>query len=278
MFSARSRSGWPGALDLSRVFDRPPAVLARARKERGLLFERDRHGRADEREAKGVERGDEGLELPSEHAHRERYVESVEAQRLEVRVVEGRREGVRDDASEEPEEPGHLSRPGHAVDLREVAGQELPRRRLATGKKGAVRERRAKIRGERAGGDAGLSHAEGRETPVPVRGLKLEEAAGIAGIVCRRDEFHEPRRRRSHPFDEGAHVGRDALRVMERENFLGRGNAGGLVPAVAAELDVDQFKPGIQSLRKQPLRLPCAAPEGTAFGCGTDRRDECSSF
>jgi hypothetical protein len=111
-----------------------------------------------------------------------------------------------------------------------------------------------------------------------VRGLELEEAAGIAGIVRRRDDFHEPGRRREHPGDEGAHVGGDALRVMERENFLGRGNAGGLVPAVAAELHVDEFKPGIQSLRKQPLRLSCLAPKGPAFGCGTDRRNECSSF
>ncbi len=185
--------------------DRPLAVLVRARKERGLLLERDRHGRADERESEGVERGDEGFELPPERAHRERYVERVEAERLEVRVVEGGREGVRDDTSQEPEEPGHLSRPGHAVDLREVAGEELPRRRGAPGKKRAIRERRAEIRRERAGCDAGLSHAEGRETPVPVGGLKLEEAAGIAGIVRRRDEFHEPGRRREHPGDERAH-------------------------------------------------------------------------
>ena len=186
-----------GARPQQRV-DRPLAVLGRARKERGLLLERDRHGRADEREAEGVERGDEGFELPPEHAHRERYVERVEAERLEVRVVEGGRERVRDDASQESEEPGHLSRPGHAVDLREVAGEELPRRRHAPGKKSAIRERRAEIRCERARGDAGLSHAEGCEAPVPVRGLELEEAAGIAGIVRRRDDFHESGRRREH--------------------------------------------------------------------------------
>src|SRR5450759_975564 len=106
-----------GARPQERV-DRRLAVLGRAREERGFLLERDRHRGARKRKTERIERGDERLELPPEHPHRERNVERVLAESFEIRVVERRREGVGDDATQKREEPRNLS---HATSPKSTA-------------------------------------------------------------------------------------------------------------------------------------------------------------
>ena len=110
-----------------------------------------------------------------------------------------------------------VPRAADAVDLGEIAREKLAGRRGAPGNERAVRERRAEIRREDARRDPGLAHAERREAPAGVRRLKLEEAAGVAGIVRRRDDLHEARGGREHPGDDAVEVGGDAFGVMEGE-------------------------------------------------------------
>ena len=51
-----------------------------------------------------------------------------------------------------------------------------------------------------------------------------------------------------------------------------------IASTVAAELDVDEVESGCRGLRKKPLGLFGAAAKSAAFGSGTDRRNQRSSF
>ena len=121
---------------------------------------------------------------------------------------------MRDDAAQKREEPRHLPRAADAVDFGEITREKLAGSRGAPGDERAVCERRAEIRREDTRRDPGLAHAERREASPGVRGLKLEKATGVAGIVRRGDDFHEARRRREHPRHQGAEIRRHAFCVV----------------------------------------------------------------
>ena len=130
--------------------ERVDGLLLGESEVRGLLLERDRNGRRDERQAESVEPGDERGQLLPERAQGERHVERVLAERLEIRVVERGRERVRHAVAEEREESCTPSVGGRCRRPRRGPRAHLSRRGRAPGDERAEGERRAEVRREDA--------------------------------------------------------------------------------------------------------------------------------
>ena len=256
-------------------------VADRAREQRGLLLERDRHGRGHERQAEGVEDGDERLELRPSVRMRERDVERVLAERLEVRVVERRRERVRHDAAQESRKARDTSRArGRRRRCRRGRG------RGAAPAPSRARERARRTRAPRrdtARGRASRSRPPPCRTPRSARPGARPGARGGGGRRRSRSRvatiFTKRAGGREHPGDEARRDRPARLRVMKRRDFLRRRNAGeAAVPPSRRNSTSAKSKPAARAPSKKIPLLLFAPPKRAALGFRTHRRDQFSSL